>query len=225
MQTEADYLQLKAFWNQYPQPEPEAVQGRFISDPVFNGMIEKYLPENAQVLDYGCGSGWASFELYFTGKVLSLTAIDPAENAIRYAEKCAALSHIDTLDFFCGDESLLSEYPEAFDFAITVNVLDVVPDEVETRILEKLRFAVKEKGYCFVGLNPDFSEDELLHTLNMEKKEHYFYRDGILRCNKKTVEAWTRLFSGYFDVLEQFYFTVTEKEKVHPRVGFILQKN
>lgn len=218
-----DYSRLKEFWNQMEDMEPEVVDSKFVEDEKFNEIIEKYVPLNGDVLDYGCGSGWASFEIWFSKKVNSVIATDTAAKGIEYAAKCAEVSGLDKIRFMSGDESLLSDYPDYFDFAITINVLDVLPDEIIGSILEKLHFSVKKNGYVFVGMNPDFSEKILLENLQMEKKGKYFYKNGILRCNKKSIDEWKNVFSEYFEVVDNFEFCVVPEEKSYPRIGFILR--
>ncbi|MDY6392127.1 MAG: hypothetical protein SPL80_04760, partial [Bacilli bacterium] len=66
------------------------------------------------------------------------------------------------------------------------------------------------------------SEDVLTERLGMTKNGHYFYKDGVLRANKKSAEEWHELLSNYFVVEENFTFSLNERERQCPRVGFVL---
>lgn len=41
----------------------EAITSKWVTDEVFNEVIQKYIPEQSSILDYGCGHGWALFEI------------------------------------------------------------------------------------------------------------------------------------------------------------------
>ena len=41
----------------------EAITSKWVTDEVFNEVIQKYIPEQSSILDYGCGLGWALFEI------------------------------------------------------------------------------------------------------------------------------------------------------------------
>ena len=54
---------------------------------------------------------------------------------------------------------------------------------------------------------------------------HYYYKDGILRLNRKTKDEWKNLFSQKFEVLRTEYFTLVDSEKDFPRILFLLKKS
>jgi len=219
---ENDYKNLKEFWNSaFATDEVEAVNGKWVTKEKFNKVINTFLHDNDVVLDYGTGSGWGLIELAYTKNIKEGIGIDTSENGVNYANKVSNLSNLNNLNFLVGDETILDNYVKHFNFVFSVNVLDVVPDEIIHSILTKIKESLKPNGYIFIGLNPDFTEDELINLIKMEKKGNFFYKNGILRANKKSIEEWTKLISSYFEVIEQFKFSLTDNEDKYPRVGFI----
>ncbi len=219
-----DYAKLKQFWDGVfkEKEEIQPLQGKWVEEEKFNQVIRTYVKPDGTILDYGCGSGWGLMEIAFTVKVQQGIGIDVSPNGVKRANEVAAASGLSNLFFYCGDQNLLCGYPEKFDFILCVNTLDVVPDNVQVEILERLSAALQPNGHLFVGLNPDFSEDILTERLGMAKNGHYFYKDGVLRANKKSVEEWRELLSNYFVVEENFTFSLNERERQYPRVGFVL---
>lgn len=221
-----DYASLKKFWDEVAKEDkPNEYKLKFVSDEKFNSVFDNYLKDNSSILDYGCGSGWASFDLSFSKKAKEIISIDTSENFIDSAKKSAEISNINKIKFINSDEAYLKNRTNYFDFAMSFNVLDVVPDEITNSILESIRSSLKRGGIFFVGINHDFSIDELTNKLQMNRNDHYFYKNGILRCNKKSINEWKDLFSKYFEVLDSFFFTVNDREKDYPRTGFVLKRS
>jgi len=215
-----DYERLKAFWNK-ELGEPEKAES-WIENEKFNQIINDYLRDGDYVLDFGAGSGWGLTELTFKKKINGI-GIDTAINSINYANKMAQISNLDNIKFICADESILDNYIDKFDFVLSVNLLDVLPDEIVDNILEQLHKACKKGAYLFIGLNPDFTVEQLTQMIGMKQVGHYFYKDDILRANKKTKNEWANLFSNNFEVIENFEFVVDEREKDYPRNGYLLK--
>lgn len=219
-----DYLKLKEFWNNSLKDyEPYQIES-WVQDEKFIDIINKYINKNSCVLDYACGSGWGLFEINCRTKFKKGIGIDTATGAIESNNKMCELNNIDNIKFIAGDENILDEYKNTFDFCLSINLFDVIPDEVIFSILDKLYESLKDGAIIFIGLNPDFTLDQLVNLIKMEQKGNYFYKDGILRCNKKSVEEWNDIFKTKFEVLENFNFALTEREKSYPRVGFLLKK-
>lgn len=149
--------------------------------------------------------------------------IDPSINAIDYANLCKELSNVQNLSFIQGDESILNDYSLYFDSIVTFNVIDVLEDDVVSRILQQLSLSLKKGGYLLIRINPDYPFS-FLEGLGYQKDGHYLYKNGILRGNEKSIEEWKRLFSKYFSVISSCEFILEEREKTYPRRMFILQK-
>lgn len=219
-----DYEKSKAFWNDaYAGDAPEAMTARAFSDETFYRLTSAGLSGADTVLDYGCGSGWGLFEMYYTRRFKEGLGIDASENGVRYANRCAQMSGLSgVLRFERGDIDLLT--PETYDFILSVNLLDVVPKEACERILAALYQTLKKGKHILVCLNPEFTEDELTHLIGMEKRGYYYYKNGILRARSMETERWKELFGRYFAVSEVARFALTEREKEHPRVAYLMRK-
>lgn len=138
--------------------------------------------------------------------------IDPSLNGISYANEVAKLSEMNNIKFIQGDENTILNYPNYFDFVITVNTLDVLPNEIVTKIIENLSKTLRDDGHLIVCLNPDFTREELTSLIKMTKDENmdYYYRDNIFRCNYKSINEWCDLLGKYFTVVEIKEFSLNE---------------
>lgn len=216
---------LQSFWNNsFKQMEPDTITEKFITDETFNKVIKSYINPSSKILDFGCGSGWALMEIYLTTKFKEGLGIDPSGNGILYATKSAEISHMSNLSFIQGDEKALIKYPSYFDFVITINTLDVVPDEVVSSIINSLHKTIKDDGYLVVCLNPSFTNDVLTNVIKLVKddKKDCYYRDNILRCNNKSTDMWCKLFSDLFNVVDVLEFSLGEAS--YKRRMIILKK-
>lgn len=221
-----DYEELLKFWNAcFENSEGYLVDGKFVDSEIFNEIIKTYVNENTHVLDFGSGSGWGLLEIFVTSPFKEGLGIDPAPNSIKMANECVTLSKMEAhLKFIEGDQKILSQYPEYFDFIFSTNVLDVVPDDIMFEILEALYYTLKKGGYALICLNPAFTEIELTETLKMDRVGTYYYKNGILRCNYKQVKEWEELFSKHFKVIESKAFKLISNDKYERRL-YLLKKD
>lgn len=221
----SDYEKLKDFWDSfYGDIKIEKVSKRFINDEVFNSMIDEHLEDGFKVLDYGCGSGWAIFELNLAKKLAEGVGIETSSKAIEYCKKVAEKSKFNNLTFLNGNEELLRDYRNYFDFCISVNTLDVLPNEITLSIIENIKNSLKKNGIFVLCINHDFTEKQLTDLLGMEKHENLYYKDGILRCNLKSKDEWISLFKNDFEFIKYDKFIVADYEKPYPRQMFIFKK-
>lgn len=219
----SDYDNLKQFWNSN-KLEPEKYEGKWVENEVFNRVLSENLKDAKAVLDFGCGFGWGLIEMAFSGTFEKGLGIDPAQNSIDYCTGCAKLSGLENLSFVCGDEGILENYKEGFDFILTVNTLDVVPQEVCDSMMKALAASLKKGKRIAICLNPEFT-DEDFEKIGMTFKGSYGYKNGVLRSNRKTHQEWIEYFSKYLNFVEYNTFYLTEGEKAFPpRMMFILQK-
>lgn len=218
-----DYERLRDFWNA-GYGEPSKVEGKWVADDAFNRVVSAGLEGAEEVLDFGCGSGWGLFEMYYTGRFAKGVGMDPSPNAIDFCRRCAELSDMADLEFQCGDERLLDGVSDRFDFIFTANTLDVVPQEVCDGIMQRLSASLKPGRRMVVCLNPEFSDDDFM-TIGMEFKGRYGYKDGILRCNRMSRKEWADYLGRYLDVVEFCTFGFSDAEKrFPPRMMFVLGK-
>lgn len=224
-QLQKDYQNSKLFWDKVlSSDKAEKVDNTWITSRKIINIFSNYITNDSNVLDYGTGSGWAIFECFLRTKFKHGVALDTAKSAINNNQKIASLSGFKNIDFICGDQIILKSYKDKFDFAMSFNVLDVVPDEITIEILNKIYDCLKDNSYFLVGLNHSFSKKQMIEMLNSTQKDHYFYKEGILRLNKKSRKEWCKIFSTKFKIVSVFDFYLHNGEKKYPRVGFLLKK-
>ncbi len=92
---------------------------------------------NRKVLDMGCGDGYYTFRFWDNGKVLSMTAVDAAEQAIKVANANKADRPI---NFVVGDAHNLPWSDNNFDVVMIQSILHH-DDDPEDMIREAFRLA------------------------------------------------------------------------------------
>ena len=219
-----DNEKLIDFWdNIFKDQQIEVVKGKWTEDDVFNSTIKKYIKEGSKVLDYGCGSGWGLIEVGYTIPLELGIGIDTSKNGVKFANETCKISEINNLSFIEGNQDLLLDYQDYFDSGISINLIDVLPDDITKKVLNNLNLSLKKDGYLLIGINPLFNE-EFLKSIGYEIRDHYLYKDGIFRGNVKSKEEWISFLSKYFEFVEYREFTLDEREKNHPRRMFVLKK-
>jgi len=112
------------------------------------GSIEKFaqmLPENAKIIDLGCGSGRDAH--IFTGKGLDVLGIDYCPNLLDIATKNASLAKFKLMDF----ESMTLPV-SAFDGVWAVCSLGHVAKANFPKVLEKINQILKPGGHFYLAL-------------------------------------------------------------------------
>ena len=175
------------------------------------------------VLDYGCGSGWADVYLIKNGSD-RITAVDVSENGIASAKLYAkAFGVEDRIEHKVVQTDWLEhQAEEIYHNAICINVIDVVPDEVSDSIIANLRRVCKKGGQVIVGMNPYFEKEMFSNRDNFVFDGAYMYVDGILRLNNHTDEEWIKRMEKYFTIEKTEYYRMNqEKEGVKRRLFFL----
>lgn len=213
--------ELKDFWNSvFQKNEAYEIKSKFINDEVFNDVINDLYGKDARILDFGCGSGWALPELYFTKKYKYGLGIDQSYNAIQLATEIAKKSGFDNMEYMCKD---ITNIDDEFDAIFSCNTLDVIPLDISKEILKEFKRILKPKCRILVSLNP-YLDDELRERLNMELiGDKMFMKNGILRCVNLSNDEWCELFNIYFNVIRVEFFQI-EGEKVNRRMFLMENK-
>lgn len=217
------YEKSKAFWNSHFKDKPEEIKDKFINNEDFNQAVLNLYDNESVILDFGSGSGWGLFELYFTNNFKKGIGIDQSQNGVNYANECAKLSNLDGIIRFECD-NLLAFRTDYFDAAFSCNTLDVIPLDVVTDVLKELARVVKENGKIMISLNP-YLDNELNKKLQMECIGNNMYiKDGVLRLLNYTTPEWVDIFSHYFTVDKTLDYEL-EFEQGYVRRMFILTNN
>ena len=109
---------------------------------VFHNLI----PKTAKVLDAGCGYGFMSYMLSFTGEGRDITGIDYDEEKIETAQRC-----------FCRNErirfaqaDILQFEFEKYDSIIMADVLHYLPQDAQDQVMEKAIGALHDNGILII---------------------------------------------------------------------------
>lgn len=183
-----------------------------LGSPVLEAALKK-LAMAGNILDYGCGDGWASLYLAEAGAEY-VTGIEPAISGVRAARKKARANGMqDKTEFLIGMGELLDDMAqESVDGLFVCNVFDVVPEHVCRRILIRLQRVLKSGAEGIVCINP-YIEDIMNGerpvteiTVNGEIVPKHYAINGILRLVNRTTEEWLEFFSEYFECIYESSF-------------------
>jgi 16S rRNA (guanine527-N7)-methyltransferase len=93
--------------------------------------VAEYIPQNATVLDVGCGGGYPILPLAIVRPDLRITGLDSTEKKIKYVQKTADQLglHVQTMAARAEDVAKMSDFRENYDVVIgravaRLNVLD-----------------------------------------------------------------------------------------------------
>ena len=224
--THQDYVKLLNHWNEaFKLTEEEKEELSKISDAqedlkelaptlkLYEAAVS--LKDCDNVLDYGCGHGWASIITAASG-CPSVTCADPVPNAIEMVKCYAKHFNVDQQvhPLHITDTWLEAVPEETYDGFFCSNVLDVIPSEMAEDILINTKRIVKKGSPVIVCLN--FYMD--LETMEKHgivcEDDRKIYIDGVLRLVNRTDEEWMDILGRYFriDHLEHFAWPGEEKE-------------
>ena len=228
------YLNLVEFWNQnfvlsdedrkqimnqinpeedYRQLAPS--QKLFDVLSVFKGL--------SGVLDYGCGSGWASIIMAKLG-VKNITAVDVASNSIEmtncYAEAFEVKEQIKCISI---DEKWLRNQKEG-DYVgfFSSNVIDVVPIEMAKDIVKNSAKVLRKNAIAVFGLNYYINPKEMEKRGCVVDGPHV-YINNVLRLTSLKDEEWLDIFKEYYNLVSLSYFAWPGEEKETRRL-FVLKR-
>ncbi len=225
--------ELRAFWNEAmaltneekeealssaPKPYEELAPSRKLFDAV------KGLAGYDKVLDYGCGSGWASIVLAKSG-CKDVLAVDLGEEIIKTLRFNAKLYGVENnIHATPISSDWLANLPsDSFDALVCSNVLDVIPLETGEAIIAQFARILKKGGRAVIGLN-FYMSPEMAKERNVELVDgHYLFSNGVLRLTSLPDERWTERFLSHFKVESLSYFAWPGEKKESRRL-FVLGK-
>lgn len=225
---------LEEFWNKTLTMTPEYEEayracdiendwkGLAPSEKLHNAAASLKNCEN--VLDYGCGDGWACITAAKAG-CKKVTGVDVIANGIAFAKTVSEIFGVaDRIDFMKVSENWINEEPdEKYDAVICSNVLDVLPAEVASGILENIARISSKNATVVIGLNfyriAQSNPERGIEVKNGNEE----YVNGVLRLVARTDEEWAADFEKYFTVEKLDHFAWEGEEKETRRL-FILKK-
>ena len=102
-------LEVNAVTNLTAITEPHEIALKHLADSL---TVARFLPENAQVLDVGCGGGFPSLPLAIARPDLKITALDSTAKKTTYVAESARLLSLDNLKTLTGRAEELAQAPE-----------------------------------------------------------------------------------------------------------------
>ena len=109
-----------------------------------------------------CGTGDISFQYLQYQPTHRVLGMDASKTGIEFAGEAAKLSDYKTAVFMEGGEQSLKQLEEnSFDGVILSNVLDVMPKDVSSTVIDDLERVLKPGGLWFIKMNPYYSKEEL----------------------------------------------------------------
>ncbi len=139
----------------YKGPKLEWLVLKESRNETFYTALDKALPKQGQITELGCGYGFASYMLHFTGWRRSITSIDANSEMIEVANNC--YSKNEQLNFVCTDVmSCALQKSDAF--VINQKNLLLKRDDLTT-LLQKCKVNLNSNGVLVVvGLDGSVSE-------------------------------------------------------------------
>ena len=221
---------LLKFWNNYY---------KFNNDDInyINDMDDDYLnlaPSRKQidalklfknsnnVIDYGCGSAWASIIMAHEGtkhiKALDLCK-NPIDLANLYINKFKLNDKIDAL--LIDDNWLEKEKNDSYDGFFSSNVIDVIPLDKSLKIIKEAARITKKDSYVIFSLNYYLSKEEI-KIRRWDMIDDSVIIDGVLRLTSLSDDEWLNIFKKYYEIINLIHYAWNEEEKELRRL-FILK--
>ena len=118
----------------------------------------QYIPQNASVVDIGCGGGFPILPLAIVRPDLKMVGIDSTAKKIRYVQSVADELHLSVTAIAGRAEELVQEHREAFDVVISRAV-------ARLNILDELCLPYVKIGGKFIALKGTAGEEEKQEAL------------------------------------------------------------
>ena len=227
-----DYLNLVDFWNKSFNLDEDArkqlkvninIEYKFLAPSIKQFEVLEGFAGCNNVLDYGCGSGWASIIMAKSG-VKQIDAVDVASNSKDMVNLYSEAFNVGSIiGAYTVDENWLSAQDDnKYDGFFCSNVIDVIPLEMAKEIVKQSARVTTKEAKVVYSLNY-YIDSELMAKKGFNVEGSLVYIDGILRLNSLDDEEWSNLFKQYFKDVKLIYYSWPNEEKETRRL-FILSK-
>lgn len=227
-----DNQNLIAFWNQaltMSEENKEELKQYGESDwielvpsgKLFDAVKE--LSNKKTVLDYGCGSGWATIVASKNG-AQDVTAVDVIKDGIEAVKLYADAFKANINALYIKPDWLSKQPSETYDGIVCSNVLDVVPLDTSKEIIKELSRVATQDADIVIGLN-FYLDEETANKRGMKfENGNYLYVNGVLRLVNLSDKEWEELFSPYFNIVKLDYFAWPGETKETRRLFYLKKK-
>lgn len=177
--TEEEYYEYLFTKNQvWSKPQPnndEKLRWETIKLFVETGLKANNSSEGVTILDLGCGRGWLSNLLSQYGKV---TGIEPVKAVVEYAQKM-----FPNIEFLTGtSKTLLENKTGYFDFVVSSEVLEHVPDEQKDNFIEDISNLLKNDGFLILTTPRKEAQEEWNNYVNNGQPIEEWISEGKLEA-------------------------------------------
>lgn len=182
----------------------------------------KLFKNRNNVIDYGCGSAWASIIMAKEG-TKHIKALDLCENPINlaklYINKYKLNDKIDAIKI--DDNWLEKEKNDSYDGFFSSNVIDVIPLDKSLKIIKEAARITKKDSYVIFSMNYYLSKEEI-KLRKWELLNDSAIIDGVLRLTSLSDDEWINIFKNYYEIINLIHYAWNEEEKELRRL-FILK--
>lgn len=175
------------------------------------------------VLDYGCGNGWASIIASKEG-CKDVSAVDLGENIIESVKFFNKLFNTRVNAFLISEDWLSTVESNTYDGLICSNVLDVLPLETSKFIISQLARILKKGSRAIIGMN-FYISDAIAKQRNYNLIEgKYLFVNDILRLTSLSDAEWQQLFEPHFIIEKLDYFAWPGESQETRRLFYLRKK-
>lgn len=183
------------------------------------------LSNKQNILDYGCGNGWASIACAKSNLNCNIKCVDVSCNAVEQAKFFSNIFNTSgNISFDAIDTKWLeSQDDNTYDGLICSNVLDVVPNEIAVDIIKETARITTSDALVIFSFNY-YMDVTNVNNPSFKVEGNNVYINDVLRLVSLTDEEWINLFSKYYKVEKLEYFSWPGEQKETRRL-FYLKKN
>jgi 2-polyprenyl-3-methyl-5-hydroxy-6-metoxy-1,4-benzoquinol methylase len=196
---------------------------RLASPKLFSAVSK--LGDCNNMLDYGCGSGWASIVAAKSG-CKRILAVDIGKDIIESADfHCRLFKVKERIETLSVPTDWLKSVPDcSYDGIVCNNVLDVIPFETSIEIIEQLSRVAQHGAKIVIGMNFHMTK-EMAKERKMELvDDKYLFVNGVLRLMSLSDDEWISILEKYFKIENLTHFAWPGEKKETRRIFTLIKE-